>query len=68
MLSRPTSLQQALRTWFTDPMSIPVYLALATAALLLALSTGAAELGWTLFAVYLALSVVAVRVQRPSHR
>lgn len=63
MFSLPTGF---LRSWFTDPMTIPVYLGLATLSLVLALGTEVDEIGWTMFGVYLTLSAVAVVAQRPS--
>ncbi len=65
MLPRPAGL---LRSWITDPVAVPAYLALATLSLVVALGTEADELGWTMFVVYLVLSAVAVRAQRPSAR
>lgn len=56
--------QQLLRTWLTDPMSVPVYLLLATLGLGLAITAAPAEFGWTLFVVYLALAAVALHAQR----
>jgi hypothetical protein len=53
-----------LRTWFADPATVPVYLALSALALLLALSVEPKGFGWTLSGVYLALSGLAMRVQR----
>lgn len=57
---------QALRAWFTDPVTVPVYIALAALSLLAAVGTAFDEIGWTMFVVYLSLSLVSVRAQRPS--